>query len=219
MVTLTPADVHNVAFSRPPIGKRGYNEEEVDQFLDLVEAELNRLIEEKDDLEQRVAELSNELEEAQVEVERAQAAAAPAAAPAPESKPVSAPAENDTNLKAAHILGLAQEMADRLTSEARQEADEMLSSARSEADRLVTEATETSNRRMAETERNIKAMEEEAVQKHTTLMETINQQRSVLEGRIDQLRTFERQYRSRLQELLESQLEDLRGSNVGESFA
>ena len=95
----------------------------------------------------------------------------------------------------------------------------MLSSARSEADRLVTEATETSNRRMAETERNIKAMEEEAVQKHTTLMETINQQRSVLEGRIDQLRTFERQYRSRLQELLESQLEDLRGSNVGESFA
>ncbi|MCC5697467.1 DivIVA domain-containing protein, partial [Klebsiella pneumoniae] len=23
---LTPADVHNVAFSKPPIGKRGYNE-------------------------------------------------------------------------------------------------------------------------------------------------------------------------------------------------
>ncbi|MDQ4009400.1 MAG: DivIVA domain-containing protein, partial [Actinomycetota bacterium] len=22
---LTPADVHNVAFSKPPIGKRGYN--------------------------------------------------------------------------------------------------------------------------------------------------------------------------------------------------
>ena len=30
---LTPADVHNVAFSKPPIGKRGYNEDEVDQFL------------------------------------------------------------------------------------------------------------------------------------------------------------------------------------------
>ena len=37
---LTPADVHNVAFSKPPIGKRGYNEDEVDAFLDLVEAEL-----------------------------------------------------------------------------------------------------------------------------------------------------------------------------------
>ena len=34
---LTPADVHNVAFSKPPIGKRGYNEDEVDAFLDLVE--------------------------------------------------------------------------------------------------------------------------------------------------------------------------------------
>ncbi|MCX6465420.1 MAG: DivIVA domain-containing protein, partial [Pseudonocardiales bacterium] len=40
---LTPADVHNVAFSKPPIGKRGYNEDEVDAFLDLVEAELARL--------------------------------------------------------------------------------------------------------------------------------------------------------------------------------
>ena len=37
---LSPADVHNVAFSKPPIGKRGYNEDEVDQFLDLVELSL-----------------------------------------------------------------------------------------------------------------------------------------------------------------------------------
>ena len=41
---LTPADVANVAFSKPPLGKRGYDEDEVDAFLDLVEAELARLI-------------------------------------------------------------------------------------------------------------------------------------------------------------------------------
>ncbi len=35
---LTPDDVHNVAFGKPPIGKRGYNEDQVDQFLDDVEA-------------------------------------------------------------------------------------------------------------------------------------------------------------------------------------
>ena len=58
---LTPADVHNVAFSKPPIGKRGYNEDEVDAFLDLVENELTRLIEENSDLRQRVAELDQEL--------------------------------------------------------------------------------------------------------------------------------------------------------------
>jgi len=35
---LTPADVHNVAFSKPPIGKRGYNEDEVDAFLNELSA-------------------------------------------------------------------------------------------------------------------------------------------------------------------------------------
>ena len=58
---LTPADVHNVAFSKPPIGKRGYNEDEVDAFLDLVENELTRLIEENSDLRQRIEELDQEL--------------------------------------------------------------------------------------------------------------------------------------------------------------
>ena len=37
---LTPEDVRNMAFSKPPIGRRGYNEDEVDAFLDLVEAAL-----------------------------------------------------------------------------------------------------------------------------------------------------------------------------------
>ena len=37
---LTAADIKKVAFSRPPIGMRGYNEDEVDAFLDLVEERL-----------------------------------------------------------------------------------------------------------------------------------------------------------------------------------
>ncbi len=37
---LTSEQVRNVAFSKPPLGKRGYNEAEVDMFLDLVEAAL-----------------------------------------------------------------------------------------------------------------------------------------------------------------------------------
>ena len=47
---LTPADVHNVVFKKPPIGKRGYDEDEVDAFLDVVEGELARLIEENNEL-------------------------------------------------------------------------------------------------------------------------------------------------------------------------
>ena len=83
---LTPADVHNVAFSKPPIGKRGYNEDEVDAFLDLVEAELTRLIEENSDLRQRIEELDQEL------AAGGGASAVPAAAAAPtQAIPVAEP--------------------------------------------------------------------------------------------------------------------------------
>jgi DivIVA domain-containing protein len=37
---LTAEQVHNVAFSKPPLFKRGYNEDEVDAFLERVEAVL-----------------------------------------------------------------------------------------------------------------------------------------------------------------------------------
>jgi DivIVA domain-containing protein len=43
---LTPADVHNITFNKPPIGKRGYHEGEVDASLDLVRTELARLSQE-----------------------------------------------------------------------------------------------------------------------------------------------------------------------------
>src|SRR5829696_1127038 len=51
---LTPADVHNVVFKKPPIGKRWYDEDDVDAFLDEVERELARLIEENNDLKAQV---------------------------------------------------------------------------------------------------------------------------------------------------------------------
>ena len=75
---LTPADVHNVAFSKPPIGKRGYNEDEVDAFLDLVEAELARLIGENDDLRDQVAQLEQRLGDAEADLEEARSQPAPA---------------------------------------------------------------------------------------------------------------------------------------------
>ena len=62
--TLTPAEVHNVAFKKPPIGKRGYDEEEVDYFLDVVETELSRLIEENQKLQNTAA--PHPLDEAQL---------------------------------------------------------------------------------------------------------------------------------------------------------
>src|ERR1043165_6801587 len=88
---LTPADVHNVAFSKPPIGKRGYNEDEVDAFLDLVENELTRLIEENADLRQRVAELDSELASARSGNGAQSTQAIPLYEPEPEPAPAPPP--------------------------------------------------------------------------------------------------------------------------------
>ena len=73
---LTPADVHNVAFKKPSIGKRGYDEDEVDAFLDVVEAELSRLIEENTELTERLDRVRGRRQPCTGR------AAAPAAAPA-----------------------------------------------------------------------------------------------------------------------------------------
>lgn len=236
---LTPADVHNVAFSKPPIGKRGYNEDEVDAFLDLIETELARLIEENADLRQRVSELDTELVAARSGVVATQAIPLYQPEPAPVVQAV-AVVEEGTNdeqaLKAARVLSLAQDTADRLTSTARAEADKIVGEAQASADHMVSEAryiaetTVNEARQRAEallndaatrSEAQLRAAQEksdilqaDAERKHTEVMSTINQQRTFLEGRLEQLRTFEREYRTRLKTYLESQLEELgqRGS-------
>lgn len=229
MMPLTPADVHNVAFSKPPIGKRGYNEDEVDAFLDLVETELARLIEENADLRQRVGELDAELTSSRGGVVQTQVV--------PVVQPVmEAGVSEDQGLKAARVLSLAQDTADRLTNSAITESENMLADARAQAEQIVSEArdfadtTVTDARERADamladaqtrSEAQLRAAQEkadilqgDAERKHTELMNTINQQRTVLEGRLEQLRTFEREYRTRLKTYLESQLEELgqRGS-------
>lgn len=236
---LTPADVHNVAFSKPPIGKRGYNEDEVDAFLDLVEGELARLVEENADLRQRVGELDAELASA-----RAGGIGATQAIPLHQPEPVAQPvveevspsASEEQAHKAARVLTLAQDTADRLTSTARDEADKMVADAQATAEQLVTDARNTAEATVADARQRADAMladaqtrsenqlrqayekaeflQADAERKHSELMTTINQQRSVLEGRLEQLRTFEREYRTRLKTYLESQLEELgqRGS-------
>ncbi|MFD0852370.1 DivIVA domain-containing protein, partial [Actinomadura adrarensis] len=52
---LTPADVRNKQFSTTRL-RPGYDEEEVDAFLDEVEAELDRLIQENEELRAKLAE-------------------------------------------------------------------------------------------------------------------------------------------------------------------
>lgn len=246
---LTPADVHNVAFSKPPIGKRGYNEDEVDAFLDLVEAELARLVEENTDLRNQVEQMESQLQATQADLDdaRNQVSTISAAPPVVEEPrrlaPVPAPTAveqtspgGDHHVQAAKVLGLAQEMADRLTGEAKAEADGMLSEARTKSEQLLSDARAKSDsmvneaRTRAETmlndarnraeslERQARekaaGLERDAQRKHAEVMGNITAEKTALEKKIETLRTFEREYRTRLQTYLESQLRELqdRGS-------
>jgi DivIVA domain-containing protein len=265
---LTPADVHNVAFSKPPIGKRGYNEDEVDAFLDLVEAELARLIEENDDLREQVSQLDQRLGNAHADLEDARSRPQAGMGPMPSAtqqmqrpeppppmpqRPMEPPrgmvgpgpddyrggsdmGGGDHHVQAAKVLGLAQEMADRLTAEAKSEADSMLTDARNKSEQLLSDARAKSDglvndaRSRAETMLNDARTRAETLErqsrdkaaqlvgdaerKQTEIIGSITRDKSVLEKKIDELRTFEREYRTRLKTYLESQLRDLgeRGS-------
>ncbi len=234
---LTPTDVHNVAFSKPPIGKRGYHEDEVDAFLDLVQAELTRLIQDNEDLRNQVQQLDQQLRAAPVDT-------APVRRPLESPRPVTAPVAppmtreqtspcGDPHVHAAKVLGLAQEMADRMTSEAKTEADAMLSQARATSEQLLAEArakaeamvTEARIRaetllndarsraetRDRESREKAAALERDAARKHTEILGALSQEKNTLEKKIDELRTFERDYRTRLKTYLESQLRELDG--------
>lgn len=233
---LTPADVHNVAFSKPPIGKRGYNEDEVDAFLDLVETELARLQEENADLRQRVGELDAELVSARTGAVHAQPIQLYQPEPEPVAQVVDTSSAEEQGLRAARVLSLAQETADRVTamaaadaekvvadaragadqivSEARYIADTTVNEARQRADAMLADAQSRSEAQIRQAQDKADALQADAERKHTEVMGAINQQKTILEGRLEQLRTFEREYRTRLKTYLESQLEELgqRGS-------
>src|SRR4029450_10034202 len=153
---LTPADVHNVAFKKPPIGKRGYDEDEVDAFLDEVERELARLIEENTDLRNQassrpgasgggadprlVAEL-NELKAQFERMQREKAAAEQAArAMQQELEQMGSGSADAGEQQALRVLMMAQRTADDHVADARREADKVLSDAPSKAEGGTREA-------------------------------------------------------------------------------
>ena len=217
---LTPADVRNKQFSTTRL-RPGYDEEEVDAFLDEVEAELDRLIQENEELRAKLAEvlrggkvsaplnsphmdgpelMQPEPMPMRIEPERERR-------PEPMSMMKSSAEDNmDT---AARVLALAQQTADQAIADARREADETLSRARREADDLLTKARRQSEQIMSDARARAESLERDAQERHRQAMGSLVQSREELERRVDDLRAFEREYRSRLKAYLEGQLRDL----------
>ena len=212
---LTPADVHNVAFKKPPIGKRGYDEDEVDAFLDLIEAELARLIEENNDLKQQFDDMAR---------------SGPPQGPGPQQLRQQQPPRIDENSQVVKVLAMAQETAEKYVSDAKSESDRMIGDARSAADRMVGEARSKADSMVGEARTQAASVERDARGKATTLVQDaerrhneiiggLEERKGTLEKRIEELRTFEREYRTRLKSYLESQLRDLDGRGSAEPAA
>jgi DivIVA domain-containing protein len=218
---LTPADVHNVVFKKPTIGTRGYDEDEVDAFLDVVEGELARLIEENNDLRASRSDAVTE------EPPGAPVAAAP--------HPVAQPRDDD-DVPVPRMLALAIETADRYVGEAKQKAEQTVANAKNTSKQMVTESRATSKQMISEArtradsiiddarthaetmERAARtraaAVDREAERLHREIKGTLEERRRRLEHEITHMRAVEREYRTSLRSYLQSQMRDLdrRGS-------
>jgi DivIVA domain-containing protein len=224
---VTAADVHNVAFNRPPIGRRGYDAADVEAFLDELERELVRLVELNNDLRTRMdrdgrggtqagpavdprlaaelGELRAQLDRARRDAAAAEQAARAAQAELEQTRAHAGPAmAGDGGQHALRVLTMAQRTADDHVGDAQREADKLMSDARSTAEEVTRQARATAD-----------ALQRDARHRHQEAMDGLAARRTAVQTLIEELKEFERTYRTRLTAHLEGQLRDLAGRGHG----
>ncbi|CAM3739633.1 MULTISPECIES: DivIVA domain-containing protein [Micrococcus] len=183
-MALSWEDVVNKQF-QPTKFREGYDQTEVDDFLDEIVAEFKRLIALNEQLESENA----ELRAGGAAPAAGPAADTPEAAATPASVEEAAPAAADAAAtSAAGVLAMAQRLHDEHVAAGEQRSTELVAEAEATAARLVSDAEE---------------------QKARTL-EALAEEKAGLEGEVEQLRSFETDYRSRLTSYIEGQLREIR---------
>ncbi|MFS4505940.1 DivIVA domain-containing protein [Clavibacter sp. Sh2141] len=213
-MALTPEDVVNKRF-QPTKFREGYDQDEVDDFLDEVVVELRRLHQENEELRQRLSSgdsapaataVIDTPAPAPAAVEQAPVVAEPEPTPEPEPAPApvvaqapvaSADDEDEETSSTSSLLKLARKLHEEHVREGIEKRDALVAEAHATAARIAAEA--------------------EAEQRSKTAV--LEKERQVLEGRIDELRTFEREYRTKLKGYIEGQLRELDSSGSSEAPA
>ncbi|MBF4767338.1 DivIVA domain-containing protein [Nocardioides agariphilus] len=229
---LTPEDVSNKRFT-PVRLREGYDMGEVDQFLDEVEAELARLTKENDELRTKLsaAQQGDGASFARAEPEPEPYVAAtpePEPEPQPEPEPYRAPVAEtpvetirvetvpEASNAAARLLELATRNADELVDDAKNQADRIIGEARTKAERLESEAKSNADRLEADARSRAQMLDSETAQKRQIMFGDLEKEQEKLNSEVENLRQFEREYRSRLRSYFSQQLELL---NNGETSA
>src|SRR4051794_30857932 len=231
VMPLTPEDVSNKRFT-PVRLREGYDMGEVDQFLDEVEAELARLTRENDDLRSKLSAAQSGAPEAPAAAPEPPAPTPEPAAAAPEPEPTPtaqtpvvssnvAPAGvetirvetvGDASNAAARLLELASRNADQLVEDAKGDADKIIGEARTKAERLESEAKANADKLEADARGRAQSLDSETAERRTQLFGDLETERDRLSSEVDNLRAFEREYRSRLKVYFSQQLEALESS-------
>jgi DivIVA domain-containing protein len=185
-MALTPEDVVNKRF-QPTKFREGYDQDEVDDFLDEVVVELRRLNQENEELRQRLIASDakmNELQRSGAQVAQPQAAAPEYAAQ------VSDPNGDAGNTN--NLLQLARTLHEQHVREGIEKRDALIAEGHATAARVVQDAEE----------------------QQRASISGLEQERQKLEYRIEELRNFERDYRAKLKGYIEGQLRELDANNA-----
>jgi DivIVA domain-containing protein len=223
VMPLTPEDVSNKRFT-PVRLREGYDMGEVDQFLDEVESELARLTKENDDLRSKLstAQGSGAVTETAPQPKIEEKAPEPEPAPVATPTPVVAASPVETirvetvpqaSNAAARLLEIATRNADELVEEAKNDADKIVGEARTKAERLESESKGKADRMEADARTRAQMLDSETAERRRQMFGDLEKERDKLNGEVENLRSFEREYRSRLKSYFSQQLEALSGSS------
>src|SRR5680860_555012 len=185
-MALTPEDVVNKRFQSTKF-REGYDQDEVDDFLDEVVVELRRLTQENEELRARITDGGGVVPEA-VNVPAAVAAPEPVVVPEPATATAAAvPEPVDETAGTTNLLQLARRLHEEHVKEGAEKRDALIAEGHATAARVIAES--------------------EAKQRDQ--INVLEKERSTLETKVEELRTFEREYRQKLKSYIEGQLHEL----------
>ncbi|HET7326446.1 MAG TPA: DivIVA domain-containing protein [Nocardioidaceae bacterium] len=117
----------------------------------------------------------------------------------------------EASTAAARLLEIATRNADELVNEARDEADKIIGEARTRAERLEAEARTKAERVESDAQTRSKELDHETAERRDQLFGSLESERDRLAAEVEELRGFEREYRSRMRAYFENQLAALNG--------
>jgi divIVA protein len=198
MTQLTADDVLNKKF-QPTKFREGYDQDEVDEFLD-------QIVEAMRDLENENAELKAKLDAANARVaELSEGAPVVTATPVSPVAPIAPVAESPiVETPKIEPSGNNAESAAAMLEMAQRLHDEYVAKGKAERERIVTEARATGEQLTREAEN----------QRNQTLSQ-LEKERANLEHKIDELRRFESDYRTRLRSYLTNLLNNVEDASGG----